>query len=728
MRHLQASRAANRATLLNLSVDTNVNTSTNGSITVTQGDDVATEILTAPPTQQKFNRTEVKIKSAKPSQALANPNWRNRQMGPGAPLRPPQTAGLPKTEFQQSGGRVAKEPVRDVSPEDDYTVRGYRTTPVDPDFIHSAPLTKKDFRGAEIDSDDSDYDEDKYVRPASKRHGEDLGMGALIKLEPPSPHAREYFGVPDLNHGRKKDDKWMNEWQQRTSPARAVPLLTKNSSSLEDSIAFPTAEVKTIKDSRRFKRGIWDEQVERQVFGLGELHTTSNLSGYSRREYKNDRRPLGVESVIQDPAIEGIQFNSRRYKAPSPSVVPKNSQEEAQRYDTLIRKLNMPSDSSFAGGRHVGEQMRAMGRGSYIESSENSTEPRLLTLRQSPMSGSSISRMESSEKRNNLLNPRASEFSFSGQATRELSSSSTATYQNHLSPMRNDPPRNRPSDGSDTQEILAMMRCIRKEIAELRASTHSSQSQRVALQQQMETLQGIVNNMDVNWGSQTSTSQSQAQTALVHVPGAGQGYQQGNSYGSQQYGSQQEPQQGFQPGLQQYGGYGQTQSSMAPYYSTDMYGTGMGMVQPQQYSPGMYDNPIINGSTSNAPVYGGIQNSLGYSQASYAPTYPVSPAYGYNGPLNMQFATVPNANPSAFATPVAPSNLPLHRQAQIAFGPKPVPKPRLDDPKFAEKQQMYELWLEHMRATDPQFARQCKDRQARRSERQRSSHRSSHAP
>ncbi|KAI1778416.1 hypothetical protein F4818DRAFT_456262 [Hypoxylon cercidicola] len=68
--------------------------------------------------------------------------------------------------------------------------------------------------------------------------------------------------------------------------------------------------------------------------------------------------------------------------------------------------------------------------------------------------------------------------------------------------------------------------------------------------------------------------------------------------------------------------------------------------------------------------------------------------------------------------------LPLHAQAQMVFGPKPVSKPRGDfrpgDPRAAAAQIAYENYLEQKRASDMSYAMQCRERQARRAERQRS--------
>ncbi|XXH03744.1 hypothetical protein Hte_010150 [Hypoxylon texense] len=70
-------------------------------------------------------------------------------------------------------------------------------------------------------------------------------------------------------------------------------------------------------------------------------------------------------------------------------------------------------------------------------------------------------------------------------------------------------------------------------------------------------------------------------------------------------------------------------------------------------------------------------------------------------------------------------SLPLHAQAQMIFGPKPISKPRGDfrpgDPRAAAAQVAYENYLEQKRASNVDYALKCRERQARRSQRQRAS-------
>ncbi|KAI2470936.1 hypothetical protein F4781DRAFT_155111 [Annulohypoxylon bovei var. microspora] len=738
MRAAQASRAAARAKALNLSVDTSVNANSSGSVATTKGADTPTQILTAPPTQQEFDITKVKTKPSKPNQALANPNWRNRELGPGAPLVPPSTAGLPKTEFQKSGGHVVKKPDRDVSPDDGYVVRRIRTAPVDPDFIHSAPLTKKDYRGAEDDSDDSEHGENKEVRPVDPQTSTGLGPnfgasgGALVRLEPLSPSTRESFGAK-LNLERKKEDgQWVEKWRYGNFPLGAIPLSIANSPSREESVAFPTAEVKAIRESRRFKSGTWEDlyaEVRKKVAKLAEPRTAGLPSIHLRQEYEYGLHDLAIGSIIQDPAAQRVAVSGRRYEPPP--HVPGHPQEEAERYDSLIHKLNKPSEFSFSEA-HAEQSRAILQRRHNIESNENSTESKFLAMGYPPAPGVGSMGTKNAEKKCKSLNPRASEFQFSGQTNTGFSSPSDATYHNLPSPLGNGPSINQAPVNDGVQAILNMVSCLRAEVAELKASSlHPSQSQDVGLQHQIEHLQGMANRANADPGSQVPALTVQGQAGLLPAPGAWQGAQLRAPH---------------------YGGYIQPQLQMEPQSS---------MVQSQRYIPGMYDSPVVSGSALAAPAapaasaYNGISyNGMGYNGTSYngtnysgtsysgpsyneqgysaagfnVPTLSMPSAHTFGGQPNTSFQMAPDVNTFALAGPVSSGNIPLHQQAQMAFGPKPVRKPRgpprMNDPHFVQHQQDYELYLEMKRAADPSYARQCRDRQARRAERQQSSQRS----
>ncbi|KAK5634408.1 hypothetical protein RRF57_010121 [Xylaria bambusicola] len=142
----------------------------------------------------------------------------------------------------------------------------------------------------------------------------------------------------------------------------------------------------------------------------------------------------------------------------------------------------------------------------------------------------------------------------------------------------------------------------------------------------------------------------------------------------------------------------------------------------------------------------GFPTPSGHSMSSFAigaggvAANPI-PATGYcTLPQNSQVFT-PNGMPNGFLNQINPPKpaIPFSSSASIVpnppatgtslwvknmFGPKPVSKPdrpfRPGDGVQAVRQQEYEEYLEHLRATDPTYALSCKQRQARRADRQRS--------
>ncbi|KAF2964756.1 hypothetical protein GQX73_g8831 [Xylaria multiplex] len=94
---------------------------------------------------------------------------------------------------------------------------------------------------------------------------------------------------------------------------------------------------------------------------------------------------------------------------------------------------------------------------------------------------------------------------------------------------------------------------------------------------------------------------------------------------------------------------------------------------------------------------------------------------GVINPCNATQAMVPFAGNGALVPTQPATGTSLW--VKTMFGPKPVSKPdrpfRPGDGLQAVRQQEYEEYLEHLRATDPNYAISCKQRQSRRADRQR---------
>ncbi|KAI4860835.1 hypothetical protein F4820DRAFT_465344 [Hypoxylon rubiginosum] len=134
----------------------------------------------------------------------------------------------------------------------------------------------------------------------------------------------------------------------------------------------------------------------------------------------------------------------------------------------------------------------------------------------------------------------------------------------------------------------------------------------------------------------------------------------------------------------------------------------------------------------NAPHHSMQQPQLPYVSQNMGPNGGMPPVQApYVGP-SQALQLHRTSSPLRPRAPVAPmtvgcqaghGSMPLHAQAQMIFGPKPMSKPRGDfrpgDPRAAAAQVAYENYLEQKRASNLNYAMQCRERQARRAERQR---------
>ncbi|KAI1737615.1 hypothetical protein F4680DRAFT_428273 [Xylaria scruposa] len=134
---------------------------------------------------------------------------------------------------------------------------------------------------------------------------------------------------------------------------------------------------------------------------------------------------------------------------------------------------------------------------------------------------------------------------------------------------------------------------------------------------------------------------------------------------------------------------------------------------------------------SISPYKSGPSFAMGTEGTNQNPTlFPGHAGWHQNGSgfasngVNTTQAMIPFTGPGPFvpAQPASGTSL----WVKSMFGPKPVSKPdrpfNPGDGMQAMRQQEYEEYLEHLRATDPTYARSCKQRQARRADRQRVGH------
>ncbi|KAI0137918.1 hypothetical protein F4776DRAFT_670883 [Hypoxylon sp. NC0597] len=749
MKASKASKAKVHAKNLGLTVNTgSASVSSNSSSDVApQCADTFSQIATAPAKQLQFKITDKKKPSApKESEALSNPDWRtNRRVTPCAPRGAPVTAGLEKTEFREAGGHPPKKADIDTSPESLYGARRYRTTPIDPDFIHSAPITKKDFKshGEDLDSkyhvQDQEEEEDLDVGDIVERvvevpRGSAANHLPMVKLEPLSSTVAEGFKAEvdyrrlNLQRQRQEDGRWVEKWSYDNIPLMASPVEPSYNKCVRN-LNFPLASVKAIKESKRFKDKDWDEVPRDALKNLAKFavpHTAGLPPDRLRQAYEQSKRVIATDDVPEDPEAEGMEHGGRRQ---DPFLAPEESKKQFEkdqaRFEALISKLQQSSAH------------RLRGQAIDIKPPHWTTQPeesKLATKETSIDSGVGDLGIENKISPNSAttLNPLASEFCFSSQGISNHASqmgcppehkenTSLSATQKGVSPsLGSYSTGNKAATAEDIQALLKSMNELKTEIAQLKAAPQQPTSlQALTIQKQLDYMESLKE--QIQHGKMHTDQGMHAPTQPAQC-GPEYGFGHGTYSGVQPYG-------GYTPSQQQYPpAVAPAASQPNQFYHYGMYNAGPG-----------YNGASFNGSGYAGPSYGGTTyngsgpNGMGFNGPSHGgPNYhgssfnapaPSMPSYGIASPQPQYQVAPPPPGPQSFTGPPNPGPLPLHTQAQMAFGPKPVRKPkgppRPGDHNATKKQQEYEQYLEIRRAMDPAFARDCKARQARRAERQR---------
>ncbi|OTA89220.1 hypothetical protein M434DRAFT_34498 [Hypoxylon sp. CO27-5] len=738
MKASKASKAKAHAKALGLTVDTgSASVSSNGSSDAApQCADTFSQIATAPAKQLRFKAADKKPSAPKESEALTNPDWRaNRRVTPRASGGAPVTAGLERTEFRKAGGHPPKKADIDTSPESLYGARRYRTTPIDPDFIHSAPITKKDFKSHEEDLDSKYHVQDEEEENLGKGdielpRGRAANQLPMVKLEPLSSTAAEGFKAEldyrrlNLQRQRQEDGRWVEKWSYDNVPLMASPVEPSYNKSTQD-LNFPLASVKAIKESKRFKDKDWNEVPRDALKNLAKFavpHTAGLPPDHLRQAYEQSKRVLATDDVAEAPEAEGMEHRARRQESVLPPEESKKQFERDQaRFEALISKLQQSSAHRLRGQTidikppHWAMQSEES-KSATKETSIDSGVCDLGTAKQiSPNSATT-------------LNPLASEFCFSSQGVNNHTWQTgyaleykedtplSATQKEILPSMGTHAAGNKAATAEDIQALLKSMSELKTEIAQLKAAPQQPISlQTLTIQKQLDYMESLKEQIQYSKMHMDQGMHAPSQPAQYgHEYGFGHGTYSGvQSYGGYTPPQQQHPHAGSQTSqFYPYGTY-----NAGPGYNNGASFNGSGYAGPS-YGGNTYNESSPNGMGFNGPSHGGPN----YRGSGFNVQPPSMPPYGIPGP-QPQYQVAPTPGPQSFAGPANPGPLPLHAQAQMAFGPKPVRKPkgppRPGDHNATKKQQDYEQYLEIRRATDPGFARECKARQARRAERQR---------
>ncbi|OTB09284.1 hypothetical protein M426DRAFT_7297 [Hypoxylon sp. CI-4A] len=706
-------KATNKAKKLGLKLDTRPSTlygpSLNPAVihSVRKGQDVGdfTEIATAPPHQHKFESPRDKPSATKESEALLNPDWRSNRR-PGGFLGDPTTAGPQETEFQKVGGHPVKQRPQE-DPVAQHSVRRYRTSPVDPDFIHSAPLTKKDHDDISDIPVPSDERKSRKSRDSSSMSNL---LESIVKLGSLPPDVATQVGDKldwrSFDLVRQKGESGMDKAQPHDNASVGAMNCEPSDLNVEQETMFPFASVKSIKNSKRFQTQAWndvDQEFKKAVTRLDMPQTASLPPDYMRRNYETqqfqfnnflnkltkssgNRVDIDYDINGESPSRWAKKPKASKQQSKTPSPAKANHIESSEEPDDNSTGRTTSDDVFSLGTLRQGliDGVRAMHQAEEFVAQRNSSD--------SDAGNSLVKNTIASttqKKQNGRLNPLASEFQSTNQVTNSQeviknSPSPETMYLSDSSQVDSQATNNQPVTAEDMRLLYAFLADIKNDIATIKRSESrdTSASQSHHLTQQLNTAEDMASKITSNPGFDNQSQGGQDPSGLL-------------------------PESAALQGAQQNGGYFPSQHQFVPQSHTPiMHG---GSTPNRSVSVPHYNESIHNGPS--APFH----QQLGLATLQ-APHLPQPQALPYVLPQ------VPPPGPAGFAGPMNPGLLPLHTQAQMLYGPKPVRKPKgpayMGDSRFINQQQQYEQYLEIRRSTDPEYARQCKERQNKRAARQ----------
>ncbi|TGJ84046.1 hypothetical protein E0Z10_g4746 [Xylaria hypoxylon] len=607
------------------------------------------------------------------SEAMMNRNWRNHRnpIGEGSPGKIEPLWSAPPEPFKFLD-EVKAEPQR----EDEYEIIDYdhglkrvayrcrRPDDVRPELI---PFTKPDSISADL----------CLSAPATKTEFSTAETGTekrSAKYDPSifQPSIKSVVRLDEMapikRAGYQKILNWDEQQRRSLRDSSSITIVSLGDpSSSWESVEFPYAEIRAVRGDKRFEMGLSnvEETIRNQLSMLVEPQSAGLPPDYIRKKYEEiqeeRRKAIALaQSTIGTRGHPGDIDCNREASG-------KDGASDNQ-FNELLGKLN----------KLCAPRIRAF----TVNDKDDRSRPNYTNESgkimkggpQSPSGDSGISGLSSGgRKRSSTLNPEAVEFCYPeaveyGCPTQEKQSPAT----NGCNPTVSGPPVSTSlvQTPEQTSGPADSIRLLETRVAELEA--------------------------------QITRQQESKQEQLAHKRSA-KGYKTNRAhYGPKGYGPM-APSGGvhhpvMNMDIQGSPGY-QAAHPLSYHQSQPSFAMG---------ARGMHPNPM--------PVMG----NCGLPQTVQG-LPPIGMPTGVVDQCNTMQAMIPFAGHGALVPTEPASGTPLW--VKTMFGPKPVSKPdrpfRPGDGVQAMRQQEYEEYLEHLRVTDPSYALNCKQRQARRADRQR---------
>ena len=625
-----------------------------------------TQLVTAPATKQTFNIENSKPAASKVSEAMLSTDWR-KNCRPQDPL---PTAPPKKVQFSDDEIKP-KKPHVDTTSTTSQGVRHYRDSPIDPDFIRSAPATKLEFGVVCDNEDDLDYHTGWSQSPDS----EDSHHKEVVQLESFDSTTDAYDIAKRLAHtipAKKSSD---------SSLMVVGPILPPRDTSETD---FPLAEIEAVKDGKRFHTREWndvDHTLKRSLTNLRAPPLTAGLpTDKLRQEFERLRKKQEAERQKQE---DSERFNAFVKKLQKSKLDGPQSTRRASIIDIKPPYWTKDQNKENEGTATMNQgQINNQRTPSGLTTGDPSIDQASCD---SAISGMSIEH----DKKSSHLNPTATAFTVpsnaAGQLKSEISPEAFYALCHRLAKLESELAiKEKPSPPEETASVHLPVPRVEGHI---QATGPVLEAEGPSLYHQMNSPMPNLPRQFVEQPpiAQFSTQQPYTSTPQHHPHG------QLNQFQGNPMGVMAVPHMGAPVMLQ-------SQQNMPMVHGPMRSQSTMTPVGPQF---------VPQPGPQAAPVY--VHNQLATSLPAQGPVQTWSnqvPLSGFSGPQN--------GNPA----PAAPSN---HPSAFVPMGPKPVRKPK-GPLKAGDMQQVqYEAYLEWKRSTDPSYAEECRARQAKRAARQRSS-------
>ncbi|KAL7623319.1 hypothetical protein AAE478_007000 [Parahypoxylon ruwenzoriense] len=694
MRAAQLSKARLRAKASGLGIDAH---SANDPVRTNKGTENFAQTGSAPAHKQEFGPASGKHSAPKLSEALTNTDWRNnRRMRDGSDdsFVVPATAGPEKTEFQKAGGRDVKKLTIDTSVANSYGVRQIRGgAPIDPDFIRSAPITKKDFKAAddESDSDSEDVQEAPSPWGNANHHAPSSAVNkGLVRLETFTPTTRK--GFEEMLDWRKpnQEPKTTNRDGERAGVYQLMQLMPL-SSAYERDLSFPVSSIQSIKNGKRFGPKGWDdidEDVKRELAKLETPRTAGLPMEHLREEYERGQQALATKSLLDDPAALSVQPEGRHHGTMfSPNSKPGNETGNDPRYTAFLDKINKSSGTNRPRTQSTVDLKATQWNKDRDGRNDGPRSKVSGMLLESPDSG--ISGLDELNTKGISLNPLASEFcSTQGTAVATIPAACFPGYNNSPRPEKTlvgtpsstDDHHGKNRTGATAEELRAiygLMGEMRTELMQMKAQ--AAMSQQSSNTADPALIQGILHQLSLSQGRNNQPGNSGAYGQAPATSGqAGSGalvpYTGGNpaQHNSAPSGFHQNPQNGYASGPQ-FTGRPVNGTMPAAAQSHTPYANGAAPAMPPSgyYPPQGYQPQAMPPSSGYRapqgyqqqamPTPSGFHGPQGYQPQAMAPhgfygpqghrPHTMPPASGFHGPQGYQPHTMPPA--SGFHAPQA---------------------------------------------------------------------------